>query len=234
MIPWFQCTAFELKAISNLPNKLRKRFVTARELQLVRELDTLPGFTESELIELESTGIATRLEILCPRLLKERDRQVRKKTKEEETATRVAPVSDTVPTRARPVQTERQSREEKTDRQTDAPPAHGMPAKVKKAVRRQAEETPLPEDWEPSEEHAKLAAKQRLNLEYQADAFRIHARATDRRAKSWNGAFATWLLKGDPAKEPRHLKEPQDLFANLTAPAGALRYAQLKAEGKVS
>jgi len=137
VIPWFQCTAFELKAIANLPNKLRKRFVAARELQLVRELDTLPGFTESELIELESTGIATRLEILCPRLLKERGRQVRKKTKEDETATRVAPVSDPVPARARPVQTERQSREEKTDTQKPARPSAPRYAVSKKECMRQ-------------------------------------------------------------------------------------------------
>ncbi|MEY4201355.1 MAG: hypothetical protein RLZZ265_3095 [Verrucomicrobiota bacterium] len=184
MIPWFQCTAFELKAIANLPNKLRKRFVAARELQLVRELETLPGFTESELIDLESTGIATRLEIMCPRLLKERDRQVRKKTKEDETATRVTPVSDPVPTRVRPVQRERQSREEKTE-QREA----GAPAKPAKATRA----TSIPKDWKPSATHREKAASLSLIVDSEAEQFRLSAEAKGRVYASWDAAFHTWL-----------------------------------------
>ena len=184
MIPWFQCTAFELKAIANLPNKLRKRFVAARELQLVRELETLPGFTESELIDLESTGIATRLEIMCPRLLKERDRQVRKKTKEDETETRVTPVSDPVPTRVRPVQRERQSREEKTE-QREA----GAPAKPAKATRA----TSIPKDWKPSATHREKAASLSLIVDSEAEQFRLSAEAKGRVYASWDAAFHTWL-----------------------------------------
>ena len=184
MIPWFQCTAFELKAIANLPNKLRKRFVAARELQLVRELETLPGFTESELIDLESTGIATRLEIMCPRLLKERDRQVRKKTKEDETATRVTHVSDPVPTRVRPVQRERQSREEKTE-QREA----GAPAKSSKATRA----TSIPKDWKPSATHREKAASLSLIVDSEAEQFRLSAEAKGRVYASWDAAFHTWL-----------------------------------------
>ena len=184
MIPWFQCTAFELKAIANLPNKLRKRFVAARELQLVRELETLPGFTESELIDLESTGIATRLKIMCPRLLKERDRQVRKKTKEDETETRVTPVSDPVPTRVRPVQRERQSREEKTE-QREA----GAPAKPAKATRA----TSIPKDWKPSATHREKAASLSLIVDSEAEQFRLSAEAKGRVYASWDAAFHTWL-----------------------------------------
>jgi hypothetical protein len=191
MIPWFQCTAFELKAIANLPNRLRKRFVAARELQLVRELETLPGFTESELIDLESTGIATRLEILCPRLLKERDRQVRKKTKEDETKTRVPPVSDPVPTRVGPVQRERQSREEKTEetekKEAGSPSAPSKPAKASRKTR-------LPEAWKPNAAHREKATGLGLNVDTEAERFRLSAEANARVYASWDAAFHNWLL----------------------------------------
>jgi hypothetical protein len=135
MIPWFQCTAFELKAISDLPTKLRKRFVAARELQLFRELETLPGFTESELLELESIGIATKLEIMCPRLLKERDRQVRKKTREDEFQTRVEHGSVTGDTRAQPAQSRvEKSREEEKKKGERAPRAPKQPPKGRRAL----------------------------------------------------------------------------------------------------
>ena len=106
--------------------------------------------------------------------------------------------------------------------------------KAKQGKRKPAEATTLPPDWQPSESHAELAKRQQLTLAYQAEAFRAHAEATGRLAQSWNGAFATWLLKGDPEKEPRHVRTPQVEETPMRAPAGALLYAKLKAEGKIA
>jgi hypothetical protein len=66
--------------------------------------------------------------------------------------------------------------------------------------RRSAEkpELPLPEDWGPTPEHAELAARRGVDLERELLAFRFHAQTHDRRAKVWNGAFSTWLLKATP------------------------------------
>lgn len=55
--------------------------------------------------------------------------------------------------------------------------------------------TSLPSEWAPTPEHAKRASELRLNLTREVEAFRAHAETHDRRAVSWNGAFATWLLK---------------------------------------
>ena len=115
MIPWFQCTVFELKAIIRLPKALRTRVLEAREHQLARELEVLPGFSSDELCDLESRGVQTKLHSLCPRLLSDRDRQSRVKTKTSESGSREAHVTLTSDTRdAHAQRREEKRREEKT------------------------------------------------------------------------------------------------------------------------
>ena len=192
MISWFQCTAFELKAIASLPRELRKRFVSARELQLARELEELPNVTQAERSDLESRGIETKLSRICPRLLSERERQVRKRTKEDEPETRDAPVTHPVSTRDRH---DNREREEKRDKERETP-----------AAARKAAQLELPVDWTPTAEHEAKAAELGLTLAYQAETFRLHAQSTARRAVRWNAAFTQWLLRSDPAREPAHVK----------------------------
>jgi len=115
MIPWFQCTVFELKAIVRLPAALRTRVIEAREHQLARELDVLPGFTDDELSDLERRGVQTNLRSLCPRLLSDRERQSRTKTKTPENLSREPHVTLTTDERDSHAQRrEEKSREEKT------------------------------------------------------------------------------------------------------------------------
>ena len=56
----------------------------------------------------------------------------------------------------------------------------------------------LPEDWAPTDAHRKKAAELGVDLELEADRFRLHAEANDRRAVRWDAAFSMWLSKATP------------------------------------
>lgn len=57
----------------------------------------------------------------------------------------------------------------------------------------------LPKNWEPNEVHASKAAELGVDLKVEAERFRLHAEANDRRAVVWNSAFTMWLTKATPA-----------------------------------
>lgn len=61
-----------------------------------------------------------------------------------------------------------------------------------------AKETPLANDWHPTEAHEERARENRLNLEAEVEAFRLHAETHGRRCVNWNSAFTTWLIKAKP------------------------------------
>lgn len=54
---------------------------------------------------------------------------------------------------------------------------------------------PLPKDWAPTEEHQRRAAQHRIDLNREAEQFRLHAEANGRTAVNWNAAFTMWLSK---------------------------------------
>lgn len=66
---------------------------------------------------------------------------------------------------------------------------------------RRSPEKPLPESWGPSDAHKSYAAKNHLDLEAEAQRFKLHAEANDRRQRNWNAAFSMWLTKAHPVKE---------------------------------
>jgi len=55
--------------------------------------------------------------------------------------------------------------------------------------------TALPESWQPTEDHRKRAIASGVDVEREAEMFRLHAGTYDRRAANWNLAFTTWLTK---------------------------------------
>lgn len=223
MISWFQCTAFELKAIASLPRELRKRFVAARELQLARELEELPNVTEAERSDLESRGIETKLSRICPRLLSERERQVRKRTKETDTETRDAPVTGTVSTRDGH---DNREREEKTEKEEETESPKPKPSKAEKL-------RPYPEGWQPKDAHREKATELGIDVQHEAELFRSAALAKDYRYANWDFAFHGWLRRaygwkkerGGEAKVAQPKTEPR-------APAGALLYMKRLAAGE--
>ena len=67
-----------------------------------------------------------------------------------------------------------------------------LSAPRKRAAKKPAK--PLPEDWQPNDEHAKRAEADGIDLAGQVARFRAHAEANDRRQANWNAAFTQWLL----------------------------------------
>lgn len=55
--------------------------------------------------------------------------------------------------------------------------------------------TRLPEDWSPNETHQQIASEEGVDLDREAENFRDHATANDRRMVDWDAAFRTWLRK---------------------------------------
>jgi hypothetical protein len=55
----------------------------------------------------------------------------------------------------------------------------------------------LPEDWQPTDEHRERAAERDLDVDAEAENFRLHADANDRRLANWNSGFTMWLNKAN-------------------------------------
>lgn len=203
MIPWYQGTIFDLRAFAKLPKPMQARVVDAREHQLNRELDTLPGFTEQELEALEVAGVCTKLENLCPRLLRERDRKNRAKSKESESVARAEDAPSTPEARSQDdieKTREEKTREDKT-REDDPPPA--KPARRGKAKKQSdGDGEPVADDWQPTQAHRDFAALHGINVDVEAFGFR--GWAAGQRFRSVNGRFASWLARsaGDKAQKP--------------------------------
>ena len=53
----------------------------------------------------------------------------------------------------------------------------------------------LPDDWGPSETHATKASELGLDVESEAERFRLHAQATGRTQLDWDASFRLWLCK---------------------------------------
>lgn len=71
-----------------------------------------------------------------------------------------------------------------------------LPREEPKGKRKKAHA--LPADWKPTESHIQLARDRGVNLGQEAQAFRWHAEANDRRVVVWNAAFSQWLIKARP------------------------------------
>ena len=79
-----------------------------------------------------------------------------------------------------------------------------MPARAK----RKRPARPLPDDWQPTDEHRKRAAELGVDVDFEATQFRNYAIANDRRYVVWNSAFANWLGNARPRPAPRGAPTP--------------------------
>ncbi|MBN0040198.1 hypothetical protein JN535_08465 [Cellulosimicrobium cellulans] len=75
-----------------------------------------------------------------------------------------------------------------------ARPDPTRPQKTSSSVDRAPRDTRLPATWAPTDEHRKRATELGLDLDREAQKFRLHAEENDRHAKSWNAAFTRWLI----------------------------------------
>ena len=55
----------------------------------------------------------------------------------------------------------------------------------------------IPASWAPNEAHTDYAKAEGINITFQAERFRTHAEANDRRIANWDAAFKNWLLKAE-------------------------------------
>jgi len=68
---------------------------------------------------------------------------------------------------------------------------------TKKSVPRSGPKKPIPANWSPNEAHTQYAVTEGIALDFQAERFRTHAEANDRRIVNWDAAFKNWLLKAE-------------------------------------
>ena len=63
---------------------------------------------------------------------------------------------------------------------------------------RKRPERPLPADWQPNDAHTAFARTKNIFLEGEAERFKLHAQANDRRLRDWDAGFRMWLTKARP------------------------------------
>lgn len=59
-------------------------------------------------------------------------------------------------------------------------------------------ERPIPAGWAPTSAHIEYAKQRNLDLEGEAERFRLHAASHDRRLRDWDAGFRMWLTKATP------------------------------------
>lgn len=62
----------------------------------------------------------------------------------------------------------------------------------------------IPKDWQPNDKHRAYCLERGIDCEQQADNFRAHAEANDRRLVIWDAGFRQWL--GNSKPDPRALQ----------------------------
>ncbi len=93
---------------------------------------------------------------------------------------------------------------------------HALPSKPKRAKATRSPtkgsrkpETSLPEAWQPTKAHAERALTGGIDLELEAEKFKGHALAKDRKYVNWDAAFTTWLCNAIDWRGPRRAPPPQ-------------------------
>lgn len=77
--------------------------------------------------------------------------------------------------------------------------------------------TPLSDAWVPTEKHWEKR-KDAIDVAKEAQAFRLHAEANDRRQVNWNAAFSQWLLNARPAPGNVHQLRRDDQGREILPP----------------
>lgn len=67
----------------------------------------------------------------------------------------------------------------------------------------------LPDDWQPTPKHRERE-RDGIDVDHEAEKFRLHADANDRRQANWNAAFSQWLLNARPSNNVHPLRGHDD------------------------
>lgn len=98
----------------------------------------------------------------------------------------------------------------KTISQEDHLEEDHAPASRKQRARR------IPDNWEPNDTHQAKANEKNLDIAHEAETFRNHAQAHDRRLVDWDAGFRNWLTKAKP-RPPQGRRN--DSWMNLSSSA---------------
>ena len=79
-------------------------------------------------------------------------------------------------------------------------------AEPKPPAQKKKPATRLPDSWEPTDAHVKKAQELGVDLALEAEKFRNHAEANDRKQASWNAAFSNWLIQSRSYQPARQLQ----------------------------
>lgn len=77
-----------------------------------------------------------------------------------------------------------------------------------RTTRRKKPSTPIPDDWQPTEEHHTQAAALGIDLAAEAAKFKRDALAKDRRYVRWDQAFGNWLARANDFTPRRTPQQP--------------------------
>jgi hypothetical protein len=79
------------------------------------------------------------------------------------------------------------------------PPSRPDPTRPEEQKTRKRPSVQLPDDWHPTEAHWERR-HDGIDVQREAETFKAHAEANDRRCVNWNAAFTQWLIKARPAR----------------------------------
>lgn len=80
----------------------------------------------------------------------------------------------------------------------DTPPATTTSPQKAKTTSRKRPATRLADEWKPNAAATKYAASRGVDIEGEAERFRLHAQANDRRQVDWHASFRMWLSNARP------------------------------------
>lgn len=83
---------------------------------------------------------------------------------------------------------------------TPAPTPAPVTSTPKEGAPRKRAASKLPEDWKPTEKHWERR-HDGIDVKVEAEKFRLHAEANDRRQANWNASFSQWLLNSRPSPQ---------------------------------
>jgi hypothetical protein len=168
--------------------ELAKAHLRVTEHRVARETDELPEALEAAKAQLEAMNLWRTLEAMLGPLIAQRARTNRSRRKVAQAGDITSRVDTSCNVTTRDVTARRDETREEEKRETLSP-------RKRPAVR-------IPDAWAPTAAHRAAAESRGLAVEWQAERFRDHAQAHDRRCADWDAAFRNWLAKADPTRQP--------------------------------
>lgn len=77
---------------------------------------------------------------------------------------------------------------------------------------RRSPQRPLPSDWHPKDSHRAKADELGVDMDREAEKFRLRSESTDARYADWDKAFTNWLIKADEFRPKRPEQQPVDRY----------------------